>query len=236
MMPYFNKLVSCIDKKMAYKFVLLFFLFTAFSTWAKPLGGDVFRFSEGYSFLWIAVLYVFGAIIKKYEIQKKFVRKRGLIFLSVVCILITWGWKVYGKVIPSILVTYVSPTIVIVAISLFLLFTDMHIGVRLKRFIRFFAPVTFGVYLIHTQPLFFERVLKDKFIWIASLHPIAVPLAVIASATGIFVVCALIDKVREMMFVVLKVRHKVDQLENLIRRVWEKVQKTVRSLFLTNSI
>lgn len=152
-----------------------------------------------------------------------FVKKRILIVLIFLGVLVTWGWKIYGIAASDILISYVSPTIVMVAISTFLLFADMHFGMYLKKTILYLAPATFGVYLIHTQPIFFNTILKDKFIWIVALHPLLIIFAVIVSATIIFVTCILIEKLRERLFKALKVRYKIEWVENTIRKECGKI-------------
>lgn len=140
--------------------VLLFILFSLCPVRFQTEGGDIFLLSRGYSFLWIAVLYVAGAVIRKFELHT---RKSVLLGIAIISVLITWYWKAYGSVallnstgieIPDgVLVSYISPTIVIVAVALFLLIANLHMGNCLARTME---NTSYGICgcIIHLYPMF----------------------------------------------------------------------------------
>ena len=52
------------------------------------------------------------------------------------------------------LLHYNSPLMLLASLALFRWFLRLHPSGRLERFIRWAAPLTLGVYLIHDQPVF----------------------------------------------------------------------------------
>lgn len=89
--PFLNMMLERLDRAELKR--LLFFLCLIFSILPTLFYEDFPRTSSGYSFLWLAVLYLVGGYIKKYNTT--FPGKGGRKFLGyLVCILVTWLVKV----------------------------------------------------------------------------------------------------------------------------------------------
>jgi hypothetical protein len=86
----------------------------------------------------------------------------------------------------------------------------------------FFAPVTFGVYLIHVEPLIWKSIMKDRFVDYLEFSPIVMTIAVLGTALVIWFICSMIDKVRLEIFKILKVKQLLNNTENALR---EKISK-----------
>lgn len=98
-------------------------------------------------------------------------------------------------------ISYLSPTIVLAALVLLLIFSGFRrIPKPLIKVIRFITPTVFGVYLFHGHPLVFSYILSDAFTWIADFSPWKIPITVIAVALAIFVCGVLKDKIRMLFF------------------------------------
>ena len=82
--------------------------------------------------------------------------------------------------------------------------------------IKFFAPVCFGVYLIHDNMLVDRYFLAKKFEFLANMDPISMIIGIILIGAGIFVACSLIDWIRELLFRKLKVKSRLANLEKNI--------------------
>lgn len=191
---------------------------------------DVFLIKNGYSMLWLLVLYILGAYIRRFDAFKSIGKlKASLGYFSM--IIFTWILKlsaVYLKsradseafLIKNIInlfnksVSYCSPTIILSGLFLFLLFKDLHLPDFLKKLTAFFAPLSFSVYLIHTNPIIWNLYMKNAF---ASYAVYPVPkliVAVLGTALGIFIICALADTVRNGIFKKLKVKKRLSALED----------------------
>ena len=89
--------------------------------------------------------------------------------------------------------------------------------------IAFFAPAAFGVYLIHVHPILYYGILGDAFIWIADAPAWLMPLSVIGCALGILVVCLLIEKLRLLLFRVLRIDALTTRFSDWLGRVIPKL-------------
>ena len=89
------------------------------------LTGDIFRFSSGYSFVWLAVLYFVGAAMKKSGFLNN-VRKIWCLVGFLACSVIAWVLRVYGPNLHGLdlyinrkaFVGYTSPLIVFASVRL----------------------------------------------------------------------------------------------------------------------
>lgn len=228
--PAINKLVESMQKNEMKGFCLICILvFSFYGTIAQNLGGDPFGLEEGYSFVWLSVLYMIGAVIKRYQWDQKVLTyknaKRNLILISIGCVTITTCWYfIVGRVTMMILgevwgnrvlMSYVSPTVLCLSVCLLVLFSSMKIGNRVIPLVKFCAPTTFGVYLIHMQPLVAKFIISTSFAWIVDLPGLFPTLLVLLVSFAILCFCILIDRMRMMMFKVCKINEITEKINNV---------------------
>jgi hypothetical protein len=91
-----------------------------------------------------------------------------------------------------------------------------------KKFVSFFAPAAFGVYLIHVEPLIWNYVFKDHFVTYLEFSTVIMVIAVIGTALAIWFICSMIDKLRFEIFKLLKVKQLSNKFEDILR---EKIAK-----------
>ena len=187
--------------------------------------GDIFNLNEGYSTLWLAILYVIGGYIRKYGFLKKLKSHRTAIFLLLYLafVLITF---VSLKVIPivseqifgyikydKILLQYNSITMLSAAVCLLLAFEQIEFSSFWIKIIAFFSPLTFGVYTIHEQKQVRARLIINSFVWVAELPAYLMLPLVIGIVIGIFLICSIIDLVRHNLFKAFKLKKRLELLE-----------------------
>jgi surface polysaccharide O-acyltransferase-like enzyme len=137
--------------------------------------------------------------------------------LYIICVLVTWiskilieNWttSVYGEArYGRLLFSYASPTIVICAFCLLMIFSRLKCRGRVLRgLIRFFSPLAFSVYLLQLQPYFWEYVLAGRYQFIAKLGPAAACLMVLVMAAALYLECTAVDLVRMAAFRLLRIR------------------------------
>lgn len=227
-MPWINKMVRSVKQKELSSFIILCLVIFSFYSTVIQSEGDPFGLMGGYSFLWFVFLYIIGAFIKKYQIYKCMKKKYlGLEILGL--IFFTWGWKLcVGELSERVLgneigaemfISYISPTILGIAIMLLLLFVQLNVVGFAKKCVQFIAPATFGVYLIHTHPLVFEYCIKGRFSKIVNWQVWTIPIAILIVSAVIFAGCILIDKLRACMFNVLKVKRLAVKVEIVGRKI-----------------
>lgn len=234
--PWLNKIVQTLKKENLKLYIVILVLFTFYVTGANlTFSIDAFGLREGYSFLWLAILYVIGAYIKKYELHYKKSKKRALkVIMGLV--MFTWCWKIgIGKLTMHVLgrktatnlfVSYMSPTIVGIAIALLFMFANLNIKSFSQKIIQWMSPAVFGVYLLHMQPLVFDYILKNRYCDIGDLPVYLIPVAVLGNALLIFTLGVILDKIRIVMFHFLKLDKISEKIEKWIMNIRYKLCPT----------
>ena len=220
-MPYLDIFIKKATRTESRK--MLISCFCVFSLLTTFFNRDIGNTVNGYSVLWLSILYLLGAYIKKYDIKVGGYAKAILGYL--VCVLITWCSKlliefstdvVFG--VPkngNYLIQYTSPTIVMCSVLLLLCFKELRFTQGCKKAISFFAPAAFGVYLFHREPLIWDFI-DNAFAPFASYSTVGMLLATLITALLIWLIGSLIDKMRIQLFFVLKIKQCC---ENIDRRI-----------------
>ena len=221
LIPIFNVAINSLNKGiLSFCLIVLTFLFCAYS-----LFGDIFNLGQGYSMIWLAFLYLIGGYMSKYKPFEN-IKSKWFVVAIIVLILITWLSRffikkafqvVFGLQVSSFaLRQYVSPTIFLIAICMLEVFSKIKFN-KTPNLIAFFAPISFGVYVIHENDLIRNNLISQRFSSFASFNPILMVLAVLGTALGIYVVCSLIDYLRLLLFKALKVKPTLEKLENKLK-------------------
>jgi len=112
----------------------------------------------------------------------------------------------------NLLLSYISPTVVIMAVSYVVIFSKLRVDGFGQKVIRFFSPAAFGVYLIHVHTVVWKYFMKNRFAQIADSAPWMIPFKVIGSAVAVFTVCILMERLRIWLFQLLKVEQGIHKI------------------------
>ncbi len=195
---------------------------------------DAFEIADGYSPLWFMIVYSIGAYIKKYNLQEKITAKKSLIcyFAMIIFTLLSkavirFASKlVFGQEqFDSVLISYISITIVFSAIFLFLFCLNVKLNNTSKKVISFFAPATLGVYLIHVHPLVFQFIIKNNFASFAHKPFVVMLICIISTTLVIFLLCSAIELLRIQLFKLLKVNKMCEFIDNKATYLYSKIFK-----------
>ena len=145
-MPMLNIFVDKLTEKEGRKVLLSCFLVFSCYGVLNYRYSDSLHLVKGNSAIWLAVLYVVGALFKKF--QWTFQTKKVLGVL-VICWLGGWFWRVklsnmIGHGVENLVLNYVSPVMFVMAICFFVLF--LNIG-KESKMIKAISASTFGAYL-----------------------------------------------------------------------------------------
>lgn len=204
--PFLDRLVLSLDKKMAGYLLIVFF--TLFSVLPTLVGRDPFFLNYGYSAAWLIILYLVGGIIRVHYTElsvKKAVLFSGYMSAVLLTLLSKLAIEYLQTKIPisflesNFLINYNSPTMVIAGVCLVLLFINLNIE-KFKTIIAYFAPLTFGIYIIHTHSLLYERVLTLVFAGLLELNVILFTVTALGAVIGVFIGCAVLEAVRIKLF------------------------------------
>ena len=179
-------------------------------------GSDLLNFENGYSFVWLVLLFILGGYFKLYgeniQIKNKilmicFLCSTGLVLLSILITHKVW------------FVNYVSPFIILNAICLLVIFSRLKISEKLGRIITCLGGLSFGVYLIHVNPLIWN-IYTDKFKFLATGNPIVLVFSALCISVAMYIVCSGVDALRSLIFKILR----IDLLTKKLCRIEDRIK------------
>ncbi|MBP3457797.1 MAG: acyltransferase family protein [Lachnospiraceae bacterium] len=224
--PILNKAINAMTREQVRAVVIGAVIFiSVFQT----VFGDVFGTAEGSSTLWLIVLYMIGAYIRKFDPFKSLTAGKALLGYLITTTL-SWGFKVAADAAPLLLgedngfamlissysdrlIRHISPTLLASAVLLLILFRQLSIPDPVKRMIKFLSPMAFSVYIIHAHPLVWDNFMDYRFSSYSLLPAPALAIAVLGTALFIFAVCCICDMMRIFIFKRLKIKKRLEELE-----------------------
>ena len=210
--PLMNLMLEKASKRMLTEFLVAVLVVFSFlpCLFTILLQDSPYGLHRGYSMVWLIMLYLMGGYLRKYEIPQKLSRKKAVVVFCISTLLawlskvvIEWGTnRMLGYPAGGTsFVSYVSPFIVINAVSLLCFFARTEFRSKaLRKGIAVLSPAALGVYIIHVHPLVWNYVLRDCLTFAAAYPVWRMLLWVVALAFGIYLVCSLIDVVRIRLF------------------------------------
>lgn len=205
--PFINTAVEHLSKRQ--NEILLFIIFLVFSLMPCIFNKDVFQLDDGYSLIWMIFVYICGAYIKKYGIPKGITAPKAFLGFFV-CSVLSFLSKLAAdnniKILKDIsLVEYTSPTMLLAAVFLLTGFMQIKTGDRANKVIAFLSPLSFGVYLIHTQKLIWNKYLQNSLVSYGSFGTFKLIAFTILTVIAIFIACLIIDYIRLNIFKLLRI-------------------------------
>lgn len=197
--------------------------FAAFSVLPCVLQSDPFNIAEGYSMLWLCILYIAGASIKKFSLFVN-VNKCNLAIIYFSAVFITWGSKIVFDVTKttdsSLLFNYISPTVVIMGIALVVLFSKINItNPKIIKMISISSPATLGVYIIHEHFLIKESFINGISVEYAKAsNSIIMMIEIIMTVFAIYLFCTCVEMIRIKLFGLAHIDEKLRIVDKKIEK------------------
>ena len=223
--PFLNIAIKSISKETLKMVVVpgLFFL----SILPTLFSSDPLFTRVGYSAIWLCVLYLVGGLIKRFDVHAMF-SKKTWVTLFVLMAVITYTSKIVLIYITrnffnienecNVLITYISPTIVISSVALFCFCLKLKLSQISIRLISFLAPMALGVYIIHANPFVWNYYIKDFAVGFIQHNAIIFTLYTVISVVAIYVLCSGIDFIRIKFFHFLGISTLSGKIEVFIYR------------------
>lgn len=215
-LPFITDSLNSLDKNFFTKMVLIFFFFYSIYHTIVTFNFKTNNYDSingGYSSLWLLVLYIIGGYLGRFFINKFSFCNIIFIFIYFIMSFITSEYIFYTidkyKSPNMMLLQYFSPTIIIQALSLIILFSNLKIRNKyLIKLISFFNPLNFNVTLIHARVFYFNIPIINKFYtFIKSMTPEYLFFKIYGSSILIYFICAFIDYFRFLLFKLFKIRN-----------------------------
>lgn len=201
--PFLNIFIKNLTRNQ-YRILLVITTFV-FCVWPFIIQSSTnLEFGGAYSITWFINLYLIAGYLKLHFNINKYDNIKYLLTYFISCILLFLIFHLVKYLnIPSYSADYFYSyhfiLVLIASVSLFLFFKNLKIkSDLLNKVILFLAPLTFGVYLIHENPLVrnrlwggvVRRLLTDQFSEVL----------VISIGLCIYIICSMIDYIRGLIF------------------------------------
>ena len=166
---------------------------------------------SGYSFVWLTILYLIGAILKKTNLGSRLhplAAAAGIAVLAFCVFLLSKRWRyieigVFG--FDSVLFEfYVLPFHLLSAILYVILFSKLKIGPIAGKLIAFAAPGAFSAYIINCQKHVWNGYMQDHFTSWAGGSPVGIAARVLLTAAIFVSVSLVVDYFRRLLFRVFR--------------------------------
>ena len=229
--PLINALVRRANNKLIYLLIVLGLLLATYENVTEKLGVPInwIIFNRGYRFTWFIVMYLIGAIIRKTESYRFFHNKRVIgIIIAVGLLIFSWAWKVYieeavekamspGGGVARIFIEYTSLTVIFASVLLVKVFANVNVGTNLQGFLRFVTPSVFSVYLLNSQPLIANHLYDSTHLaFLQDMNGIKLTVTVLGLCLGFTIASILIDRIRIILFDILKIEKIIKLVDNII--------------------
>ncbi len=212
--PLLNRALQTLSKRQFEKLLFVGFILFCLVSWVGDyLDFLPFSVKNGYSPIWLGFLYCVGAYLKVNDTSFANYRKRGLIITYALCVLLTWGSGYFIRYFSSVLMgeimmeklfySYLSPTLLFSAVSLFLLFAKLDI--RKGALIKTFGPCTFGVYLLHDHPITRNAIIQKAMSRCARMSIWTAIGYMLLFAIALYILCLLVEYLRARLFSLLRI-------------------------------
>ena len=137
---------------------------------------QVFLLANGYSALWLVILYALGGLMARFEIPAKLPAKLWALgwLLAVLAsfvprmVMLALDPALYTPDNYNLSMQYVNPSVILAGICLVGLFSRLELPQMLVRMTKSLSPHAFGVFLFHTHTLIFLTAIRGRFIWLAT--------------------------------------------------------------------
>lgn len=172
-----------------------------------------YSLSKGFGMTWLIILYVFGAYLRRLDLEK--IKTSFLLALYLFSSLVTFlGMRWIG----DIWFWYPSPSILLASLAIFILFAKWQVSGQgwLGATIAFFAPASLGVYLVHLHPLIEHYLIVDQFIFLLGLEEWLLPPALLLVSLLIYLLSSLVEKCRLYLFKKAHLREKLSFLDQYL--------------------
>ena len=206
--------------------------FAAFCMLPVVFQKNPYQLNEGYSLIWLCILYLAGGYMRKYDVVNKI--KTSHAWITVLAMLaITFLTKFvleqFFEGIPFLysrrnaFISYDSPTMVLIAVGLLVICSKVHFTESSIKVIRLISPAALGVYLSHSSPLIWQNLMKGFAAFFVKHNCFNMVCLIICAILLIFTAGIVLDLIRIKLFALLKIDKLCSRLDAKLTRTQSKV-------------
>ena len=224
-LPFITNSINSINRNFYRKIVIHFFLvYSVYSEIIKYSSENKnFNFiNNGYSSLWLFILYIIGGYLGRFIIQKSTISKFLYLQIYLIISFISSEYIIYNtrkyKFQYFMFISYSSPIIIIQALSLIFFFSKLNINNKyLVKVITFLYPLNFSTNIIHTRFFFSNAQSSISFFkFINSLAPKNLFFKIYGISIIIYFICTFIDYFRSLLFKLIRIKSICNFIEKIL--------------------
>lgn len=228
--PFLNKAIqNCSEMFLKKLFLVIIVVFSVLNTFV-----GIFNLSNGYSFIWLMLLYILGAIIKKCDIGKN-VKWYKLVFWLIFLHIITYIFKMHPfefkynnfSLKGNSFTLYTSPTMLAISLVYIILFSNLKFDIKSEKLIGFFSGTTFAVYLINDNNVVRKNIISNLFSNLYNYPILNIFLYIVGFSIVFVIVSMLIDKIRIALFKIAKIDKLIDKISKVTTTIINKVAQLI---------
>lgn len=218
--PFINEGIKNLHRKTLRNMVIFFICFFSIYDVIRILKHleEFHSLRSGYSPLWLSILYIIGAYFGKYvfNYEKQESITYFIKWMLIYLFLTLFNWKLHLILLYkkkkdfrlSLFKRYPYPIVLFQAISLLMIFSKLNLNHNIiKKIITFFTPHVFGVLLFHSRILHLKtEIMKNFFFKIGKTNDEYFSYMIIFWAIFFFILCALVDYFRLLIFKLFKIK------------------------------
>ena len=237
-MRYLKKFIESLSKETHLQILLLGFLFL--SLIPTFMNKNFANTNEGHSLIWFLYLYLLGAYIRS-DREKIANSVRGKsIGLCCLTIAIVPAYKFLIEGLRKVSIGHYivdewseslfcinSPFILLASVFVFICFENMNSkSIRYTKIVNFFGSGCLGVYLIHNNRNISHYIWESLRIdyWLCERENVFFVLLIGGS---VFIVCNLLDHIREWLFRVLYINRLIEKTSHIIAGYGNAIKKRI---------
>ncbi|MGT2888163.1 acyltransferase family protein [Streptococcus didelphis] len=209
-MPIINGgLHSLTDRQLKHLVILIAFTFSILPAMMNNQVSE-FSLSKGFEMTWLLILYIVGAYFKRLDLSR--FKTKQLLLTYALSMVVTYVMKF---IVGNIWYWYVSPSLSLGAVCLFIVFAKMtiHTETKLFKFIVLVSPTTLGIYLAHLHPLLVKFLIRDFAEPFVNAPILLYPCLILGVSLLIYLLAFLIEKGRLHLFAFLKVNRLMQWID-----------------------
>lgn len=240
-LPLINRGLSLVDK--AELRIIILSIFGILFIWKDIMSNDPQKFCSDTSFTTLSIYFIFGAYIGKYNLK---CNKNKNLFYYLFWMMIFFSssyityylmlyngnskFKLFFKKI--FYCRSNSIAMVLQSTAIILIFLKIKYNKKIATFISFFGPLSFSAYLIHNhmdlRPILFPSIFGNISPNLSFLNLVFL---FIAKGTIVFFVCMIIDYLRNLLFIFLRIRQICIFIEKIIFSFSRKITEDENNYF-----
>ena len=226
--PLLNVIIEKTDKKLIVSVLCVIAVLTGVV--ATFAGKDIFALVNGYSTVWLMYVYLVGGVIKKHGLC---IRIKGKPVKAHVYLLLYLANSLFSFIVSTVYLLVINARIeagfrnynfiLNLTGAVFLLLFFANLKIKSNKFITMLGITSFGVYLIHDNDLIRHEFISAKFTFLQTYNPFVAILTIIGISIAIYVICTVIEYLRQLLFKLLRIPKFTAWCQKKIENVYHKI-------------